>query len=387
MTLMLSAGHACQVCGSERLRELVSFRELPRVTSDARPWPAGGRLACCEECGAAQKIVDDAWRAEIAQIYRNYELYHQSQGDEQPIFSGQSTGPQPRSALIIDYLDGALTLREDARVLDFGCGTGSALKTFSGRHPRWRLYGAEIRDDARERLAQLPNFVELYTCDLDAIDARFDLVTLIHSLEHIISPVDTLIELRRLIGDDGRVFVQVPDCAITPFDFVIVDHLTHFTVESLRRLGERAGYETVAAHDALLPKELSWIGKAVASRDRPAETPQKRMDEICAQVDWLNAQVRNSRELARSSANFGIFGTSISGTWLAGAVDDEVDFFVDEDPQRIGREHMGRPIIAPDNVAENSDVFVPLIPKVAAAVKSRLARQGVRYHAPADIVR
>ncbi|MGJ0425070.1 class I SAM-dependent methyltransferase [Methylocystis sp.] len=331
--------------------------------------------------------MDDAWRAEIAQIYRNYELYHQSQGDEQPIFSGQSTGPQPRSALIIDYLDGALTLREDARVLDFGCGTGSALKTFSGRHPRWHLYGAEIRDDARERLAQLPNFVELYTCDLDAIDARFDLVTLIHSLEHIISPVDTLIELRRLIGDDGRVFVQVPDCAITPFDFVIVDHLTHFTVESLRRLGERAGYETVAAHDALLPKELSWIGKAVASRDRPAETPQKGLDEIRAQVDWLNAQVRNSRELARSSANFGIFGTSISGTWLAGAVDDEVDFFVDEDPQRIGREHMGRPIIAPDNVAENSDVFIPLIPKVAAAVKSRLARQGVRYHAPADIVR
>ena len=35
----------CSICGDGLLVELAAFRQLRRVTSDCRPWPAGGRLA------------------------------------------------------------------------------------------------------------------------------------------------------------------------------------------------------------------------------------------------------------------------------------------------------------------------------------------------------
>ena len=33
--------------------------------------------------------------------------------------------------------------------------------------------------------------------------------------------------------------------------------------------------------------------------------------------------------------------THCAGTWLAGKVRDDVHFFVDEDPARIGKQHLG----------------------------------------------
>ena len=34
----------CSICGSGLLVEIAAFRQLRRVPSDCRPWPAGGRL-------------------------------------------------------------------------------------------------------------------------------------------------------------------------------------------------------------------------------------------------------------------------------------------------------------------------------------------------------
>jgi hypothetical protein len=51
---------------------------------------------------------------------------------------------------------------------------------------------------------------------------------------------------------------------------------------------------------------------------------------------------------------------------------------------RVGREHMGRPILGPEQAPQGAVVFVPLIPRVAAAVSRRLSRDGVRYCAPEE---
>lgn len=379
---------ACQLCRLPSLSEFPAFRALPRVTSDAFPWPAGGRLAVCRECGAVQKIADADWLTEIAAIYERYALYHQSGGAEQPIFSEQMQRPTPRSALIDFHISRHLNLPQDARVLDFGCGNGSALRTFSELHRDWRLHGAEISDMARESLATLPNFVALHDARApERIEERFDLVTLIHSLEHIVSPQDLLGRLKPILAREGVLFIQVPNCAVTPFDLVIADHLSHFTLATLQALCARAGYETLIASDALLPKELSWIGRpwAYPFRETIEEAAADVIKRVEWQIAWLEAQVTAARNLAKTCARFGIFGTSISGTWLAGAVGEGLAFFVDEDPARAAGEHMGVPVYPPDMVPADSHVFVPLLPKTATAVAARLSGSSIAYHVPPDV--
>ena len=85
---------------------------------------------------------------------------------------------------------------------------------------------------------------------------------------------------------------------------------------------------------------------------------------------------------AARSQVFGIFGTSIAATWLAGSLDDKVSFFVDEDPSCQGREHLGRPVFAPHQVPHGAQVFLALVPKIAANVATRLTAHGVRFTSP-----
>jgi SAM-dependent methyltransferase len=384
MSSIALSSHPCQICGQSALREFPRFRDLARVTSDSRPWGAGGRIAVCRECGAVQKLVEPAWLGEIGRIYQSYAIYHQAGGQEQPIFVKNGTPPQPRSRSLIKYLESKARLQTRADVLDFGCGTGSALRTYSEFHPGWTLYGAELSTKSIALLRAIPGFAELFTCPPKDIPIRFDLITLIHALEHVLDPVGILEQLSTRLKREGILFAQVPDGGKTPYDLVIADHLLHFTLETLRLVSHRAGIEIVELTDGVLPKELSLVGRRGARVAPGIGFPDSKpaIERVGSQIDWLYAQIASAIEISGSNPRFGIFGTSISATWLAGILGDRVSFFVDEDPARAGGQHMGRGVLSPARISDHSEVFVPLIPDVAASVVARLSRPTVRFHAP-----
>jgi hypothetical protein len=47
---MPSPQYCCQARGADNLHEIAGFLHLPRVTSDSKPYPQGGRLFVCERC-------------------------------------------------------------------------------------------------------------------------------------------------------------------------------------------------------------------------------------------------------------------------------------------------------------------------------------------------
>ena len=61
--------------------------------------------------------------------------------------------------------------------------------------------------------------------------------------------------------------------------------------------------------------------------------------------------------------------------------------FFDEDPTRVGSKHMGLPVFAPKEIPQSTDVFIPLIPEIAAAVAERLRVTGTRCYVPPEIDR
>lgn len=383
----MTSGYNCKVCERDALEEVEAYARLHRVTSDSKSWPSGGQLTCCRHCGAVQKLPSIAWQSEIHNIYDAFELYHQADGAEQPIFDSSGGTSAPRSVKIVDHIQAALKLGGAGSLLDFGCGNGAALASFARRKPQWDLFGAELNDRALPRLQQIPNFVELYTCAPDEIARTFDLVTLIHALEHVVDPIATLANLRSRVGPRGHIVVEVPDCVTTPYDLLVADHLMHFSLRSLETAGEKAGFETVSLSNSVLTKELTWIGRG--GEDGPASIGNVATDEaepslerVRVQVNWLLEQIDAAGAIAQTSETFGIFGTSISATWLQGALGDMAEFFVDEDPARVNRQHMGRPIFAPDAVPEGADVYVPLIPSVARSITGRLDACNIVYHAP-----
>ena len=369
----------CLVCESNNLTIISEFSNLPRVTSDSRRWPSGGQLCVCEACGAAQKLPTETWHAEAKKIYSTYDLWPLAKGREQPIFSvsGES---KPRSNLLIEFLLNNYSAEIRGDLLDVGCGTGAALGNFSRALPSWNLFAADLTDRFLPALQRIPLFKELFVGPLENIRRRFDLIAMIHSLEHFPQPYEALCQIRRLLSQNGTLLVAVPNAEVSPFDYLVVDHLVHFGPEQLAHIVQRAGLNINHLRVDVLPKEIGMLAMTASdvseARRMPSEI-QKTVDQAHSGVQWLSALLRaaneSSKKARRSGHRFGIFGTSISGMWLYGAMENEIDFFVDEDIARQGACLEGHPVIAPEDVPNHASVFLALLPDVAMNVKSRLA--------------
>ena len=54
----------CLFCGAGDMRAVEGFAQLPRITSDCKPFPPGGTLYTCMSCGCVQKLPDAKWLQE-----------------------------------------------------------------------------------------------------------------------------------------------------------------------------------------------------------------------------------------------------------------------------------------------------------------------------------
>jgi hypothetical protein len=170
------------------------------------------------------------------------------------------------------------------------------------------------------------------------------------------------------------------------FDLVVADHRSHFDPGTLAEAARRAGFKRVAVAEWVF-KELSMtVSDSPLGFASLPEPPQMTPDGLAHRVAWLADVVTMGRKLADNSERFGLFGTSIAATWLFGALRDRIDFFIDEDPSRIGQCHENRPIFSPVQVPSGATVFIPLIPQMAEGIAARLAKLGIDVHIPAPQV-
>lgn len=127
-----------------------------------------------------------------------------------------------------------------AKVLDFGCGTGSFLSEVHAEGAR--AYGHDIAD--------YPLPAEIHRVDTaEMASTHFDLVTFFDSLEHVVNPLHTLVAL-----DTEAIAVSLPWCHANTLgsDWFFSwkhrkpgEHLWHFDAASLCKLAGQAGFRPV----------------------------------------------------------------------------------------------------------------------------------------------
>jgi SAM-dependent methyltransferase len=373
---------ACHLCGG-RLQEVAACPIAEQVTSDCRPWRGENGLACCSDCGVVQKPVSNAWLDEVRVIYAAYAAYEQGGGAEQASFDASTGGAMARSQRIVAWLDKQGRLPETGALLDIGCGNGSFLQAYGRANPGWRMTGLEL--DARNRacVESIPGVTHLHVGPIESLDQKFDLIVMIHALEHIPNPVAFLRSLLEKLNPEGRLLIQVPDLSTSPFDLLIADHCSHFSAVTLDRIVRSAGYKVGQLDATCVAKELSLLAEPAGTEILTGKPMSVSSDDDARlaerHAEWLHQVLRQGHQM---SARVGIFGTSISGTWLASALGDRVHFFVDEDPNRIGRTHLGKPVYSPARAPADMDILMPMRPEVATVIAARLVPHQLKLAIP-----
>ena len=369
----------CRVCGAGRLVAVTGYAALARVTSDCKPFAPGGWLAQCADCSAVQKRDDAAWRADCAAIYGAYDNYSLSAGVEQAVRSGTTGAYGPRSELVLRAVAERIPLPAVGTLLDYGCGKGPTSTAAARVLPGWTIDGYDLDDRAADALRRISGFRRLYVGDPAAIDGRYDLIVLTHTLEHIPDARAALAALAPRLAPEGHVVVQVYDRVANPYDLIVADHMFHFDAPALHRLAEASGLSTTLLARNLVTKELTLVAsaqRAAAPRIDPSPALEAR-----AQVDWLLESAAACRRAA-AQRPFGLFGTSIVATWLTSELGHAPDFYLDEDPAKQGLAMEGAPILAPADVPKGATVAFAMAPMVAAAVRERLRDLPVTFVLP-----
>lgn len=368
----LNKNKECVTCRMFKVLSIKEYKNLPQVTSDCKPWPKGNRIGICKECGTIQKIADSSWFRSVNKIYKSYDLYHQSGGLEQAVFTTKGNSI-PRSEKILKKIK----RKTFSKILDFGCGNGNTLKILSSLFKNARLFGADIHKKNLKVLRKIKRFEHLYCVQKKKIKNTFDLITAFHSVEHVPSPGTTVKQLLELLNPGGCMLIQVPDIRQNPYDLLVADHRSHFTEVCFARLLQGLGIDNFKINKRLVPKELSiFIWKKSSDKKNifltgKKENSLKNKKLVLNYIEAFKRQIAEAKRLRKKSSLFGVFGSSIAGIWLNSALNNSPDFFCDEDPQKYGRLLHQKPIFSPQSLQKKSLIYIPMAPKIAKTIVKR----------------
>jgi SAM-dependent methyltransferase len=137
-------------------------------------------------------------------------------------------------------------------ILDAGCGAGYDLRPFKARG--CGVFGIEADPRAAEEARR--EGVDVQCCPIEAAafpDARFDVITMNHALEHVFDPRAALANLRRMLRPDGILYLLFPTADGLWFrvfgrDWYNLDvprHLHFFGHRSFLRLARETGFRVL----------------------------------------------------------------------------------------------------------------------------------------------
>lgn len=175
-----------------------------------------------------------------------------------------------------------------------------------------RILAIELKNQANDcfvwDLASIPpidGVKSLSIHDFETVGAQnFDVIVLAHVLEHLGTPLRELARVRRLLSDDGVLYIEVPHgCArehrvgrlIDPFG-----HVNFFSKCSLTNLLSNSGFEVVFSEIVILPygpSELSSI-RMVARTRSGKDFPVRPSTSGSIQEEWSTLTWRLQMQVA-----------------------------------------------------------------------------------------
>ena len=178
------------------------------------------------------------------------------------------------------YLGRAFPYTIGRRLLDIGCGNGEFLLWVRQFDSSWTLTGVEPSSNASEMSRKAG--LRVQTGDLESQqfpEGSFDVVTMWNVLEHLHDPLGTLREIRRILVPGGYVALVVPNIASSQakrfgrdwWVLQLPQHLTFFTLFTLREMLERAGFRVLR----LQPRRVTYSHLSLARQLQSSQSKQK----------------------------------------------------------------------------------------------------------------
>jgi SAM-dependent methyltransferase len=357
----------CNVCGSDLGVPIYESESARSLTSLCELADARARVWSCAVCShlRSPRMPDQA--AYYATEYR----ISLGADDEDQIYEVRGDQVVYRTEHQIDTLFARLDPKHGALMLDYGCAKAAGPQRILQRRPDIVMHLFDVSDMYRD------HWKRLVPLDRTAVDEttpewqeRFDIVTSFFAIEHMEEPRIVVARMAALLKAGGTLYGIVPDTFGNVADFVVSDHVNHFTHPSLSRLLASCGFGDLAIDASAHRGALVFTARkgAPSSQTNDAVAPVREQSLRLADY-WrgLGSRLRASEERLASLPT-AIYGAGFYGSWICSALSrpEQIRCFLDRSPFEQGRRRFGKPIVRPDQLPDDvGALYVGLNPAIA----------------------
>lgn len=176
--------------------------------------------------------------------YSHYENW-EAPKDLEIALQGTYEDDYRRSKMFFDLVKGK-------SYLDFGTELGGILKLY--KDVAFEAHGLELQNEIRQILIDR-GFRVFRNVNEIPENQMYDVVSLFHVFEHLLEPMETLLEIKSVIKPGGTIIIEVPHARDFLFNQLDLEsfkaftfwseHIILHTKESLRKILEAAGFKNI----------------------------------------------------------------------------------------------------------------------------------------------
>jgi hypothetical protein len=328
--------------------------------------------------------IGHAYTAEIEDIDRYYdEEYHiYDESDEDDVLYKVVDGVRIfRQQHQVDVLQKKIPVRPNMNILDYGCAKGTVLKRLSSLVPGINPHLFDVSQmytHLWKKFVPEPNFSSYEV--RPEWTGKMDLVTSFFAFEHTPDPIKELRTIQKLLKIDGYVYMIVPNMYENTGDFIVADHIHHYSKPSLRYLFEKCNLEIVEIDDKshfaafiVVAKNSLNSSKATIAEE---EIKAVRQDAESIAEYWSGMKDKiQAFEDKSSGKTAAIYGAGVYGMFIASTLKnfENVNMFIDQNPLLVGSNVLGVPVLSPSENDFDFDIlYVGLNPLIANEIISML---------------
>lgn len=368
----------CRICG-ESLNKPIYTSQSPSITSVRSLSDTQIFVYLCPKCLHAQKPV---LNNNFHYYDKEYKISLESNDFDQlydKIEDNIIYRTDYQAKLVIDFID----IPHNAKVLDYGAGKATTLRKILEIRPDIIPYIFDVSDKYKETWQEFTPKEQQSTYNIPkSWEKKFSLITAHFVFEHTEDPIFLLNKLTKLLTKDGFIFFTVPNLLTNPGDFLAVDHINHFSTASIYKALKSAKLELVKINKNIFRGAILCIAKY---RDDHNTHPQNETEYFTQDIEnvvryWKYFD-KKLKILSKKHTNIptAIFGAGVYGSYIAARIKDNTSLkcFLDNSDHLINSNHMGVPVISPQNIPEDIQVIYSGInPSISRSVFGKLKNSG-----------
>jgi SAM-dependent methyltransferase len=369
----------CNVCSTLLDASVYQSPDNASITTMNRVIPGKTEVYFCNTCGHLQTTELPNLQAYYASEYK---INLESEEDDQ-LYRMVDGKPVYRAGHQANTLLQKVPLAEGMRILDYGCAKAATLKQVLNARPGIVPLTFDVSDKYVPFWNKFVTDGNWATFEPRADwNGTVDVVLSFYALEHVKELHKFLTDVFALLQMDGTFYFIVPNVYENIADFVVADHINHFSESSLRTTLGRAGFEVVevdaASHAAAFVVIARKREHPLVSNPHKATLNALRSRAVEMAQFWRSAanRIRAFEATLPDDARRAIYGAGFYGNFIASTLDspERIECFVDQNVHLQGRPIRGKAVLPPTALGmEVETVFVGLNPQHARGIIEGIA--------------